>query len=345
MTELEEQGDTGNWKTFKWSRNSIKAYNPNVSFTEITPDWISKYKQWLNRERTLSETTHNFYLKSLRACFNRAIETHIIKRDLYPFGKGLTAGKKNIKIRRTERRNIALEQKEIDRIIEMSSRDPKIQFALDFFSLSYQLCGINMADIANLKQKEIIGLDLKKMAAGKLKPADLIEVYRKREKTKRTSGEDLQIPFTAMMKKNIFAIIQRRGNFEAVHPEDYVFNILKPGLSIFQIDDRIHDFVKDINKPLRKVREHLKLNQKITTYVARHTFARVHLQTGGTVEELQVLFGHADISTTMNYCKYWMSAARKTQGFERMESGRTKTKKGKVVTMKPAAEVKLKIVK
>jgi len=56
--------------------------------------------------------------------------------------------------------------------------------------------------------------------------------------------------------------------------------------------------------------------KKITYHVSRHTFATLFLASGGTLDTLQKLMGHADISTTMIYVH--VSDARKREQIEMM---------------------------
>jgi len=55
------------------------------------------------------------------------------------------------------------------------------------------------------------------------------------------------------------------------------------------------------NKHLKKIAEACGIRKKLTTHVARHTFATEFLRRGGHVEVLQKLLGHTVITTTMIY--------------------------------------------
>ena len=65
---------------------------------------------------------------------------------------------------------------------------------------------------------------------------------------------------------------------------------------------RIKKFVKITNKRLIDIGEALNLPLKLTTYVARHSFATIALNKGGArIEEISQFLGHSSILTTQKY--------------------------------------------
>ncbi|HLS11799.1 MAG TPA: tyrosine-type recombinase/integrase [Flavobacteriaceae bacterium] len=56
-----------------------------------------------------------------------------------------------------------------------------------------------------------------------------------------------------------------------------------------------------VNRELKKIARTVKIKQNITFHTSRHTFATNFLNAGGTVEDLQILLVHSDISQTMEY--------------------------------------------
>ncbi len=72
---------------------------------------------------------------------------------------------------------------------------------------------------------------------------------------------------------------------------------------------RVYNDDQTINKILRQIRKKTGIETWLSTHVARHTFATVFLERGGTVDVLQQLMGHSNIKDTMRYVK--VSTARK----------------------------------
>lgn len=58
---------------------------------------------------------------------------------------------------------------------------------------------------------------------------------------------------------------------------------------------------KMLNENLKEICRVRGIRKSVSCHVARHTFATNYLRRGGKVEDLQVLLGHSDISTTMIY--------------------------------------------
>jgi integrase/recombinase XerD len=55
------------------------------------------------------------------------------------------------------------------------------------------------------------------------------------------------------------------------------------------------------NLYLKEIAIHAEIHQNLTFHVARHTFATIYLELGGSVEVLQRILGHAKMATTMKY--------------------------------------------
>lgn len=283
INEMDAAGRIGNRDLYRGARNSIARFldpdlvkmktrrgpdkvEVNISWYEVSTDWVKRYHQWLLKN--VSQTTASIYLRHLRGAFNRAIDKHIVKKDVYPFGKN------GVKIPTTRARKIALNEVDKNRLLERND------WAVDFWVLSYYCYGLNVMDIALLKISDI--------------QDDLIMI--RREKSKNTSGKVMVIPIRQEVKE----IISRHGN-KSLNPSDYVFPILTPGLTANQIKNRVKDFISKVNEGLREVRKELKLSAKLTTYTARHTFANIALKKGASKEFIQEALGHASMVTTEYY--------------------------------------------
>ena len=60
-------------------------------------------------------------------------------------------------------------------------------------------------------------------------------------------------------------------------------------------------FICSISDRMGKIGQKLKIEKKITTYVARHTFSTVLKRSGVSTEFIQEALGHTNIKTTENY--------------------------------------------
>ncbi|HOF20618.1 MAG TPA: site-specific integrase [Bacteroidales bacterium] len=259
------------------SMNSFKAFNKSQSFTfdDITVEWLKAYERYMSRSN--STTTIGMYLRCLRVVFNKAIRDGIVTRDQYPFGKG----KYEIPTSRNFKK--ALDKDEIKRIIEYQPEPGgREEWARDMWLFSYLCNGINTKDIANLKFKDI--------------DTETITFIRSKTSSTRKQQRPVVVPLTKPVKE----IIKKWGN-DPSRPYNYVFNILKPGLSPEQMHGRIHDFYSDINAGMKTIAEKAGIKKPVTTYTARHSFATVMKRNGASLEFISESLGHSDIRTTESY--------------------------------------------
>jgi integrase len=259
------------------SLNSFKAFNRRLNFTfnDITVEWLQSYERHMSRNN--SPSTIGMYLRCLRSVFNKAIKDGIATRDQYPFGKGkyeIPAGR-NIKK--------ALDKDEIRRIMDYNPKSgTREEWARDMWLFSYLCNGINTKDIANLKFKDI--------------DSETITFIRSKTSSTRKQQRPVVVPLTEPVKR----IIKKWGN-DTSRPYNYVFKILKPGLSPEQMHGRIHDFYSDINAGMKAIAEKAGINKPVTTYTARHSFATVMKRNGASLEFISESLGHSDIRTTESY--------------------------------------------
>lgn len=292
IAELQEFSQVSTASSYKTAIGSLKTFaGGDFTFMEVTPDFLRRYDKWMKTRvvtkkigkkeviasRGASVTTVAIYLRCLRAVFNNAIAAKAVSADLYPFGK------RQFSIQTVENHKQALSVEQKDRVLSIEGNK-----AVDFWVFSYLCNGMNFSDICRLRVGDIHDG----------------AIYLSRTKTINTSRvrKKIEIPLRAEVE----AIIARYGN-KSLNPFDYVFPVLREGLTPLQERYKIQRFTDDTNVALRKVASDLGFAFKFTTYTARHTFASVAEQNGATKSFIQHALGHASIRTTEVY----------TAGFER----------------------------
>ena len=85
--------------------------------------------------------------------------------------------------------------------------------------------------------------------------------------------------------------------------DDYIFPILDRNRhkTVIQIANRLHKTLAIVNRELNDWGVRLGLKTKLTTYVARHTYATVLKRSGVDVAIISETLGHSEISTTQIY--------------------------------------------
>lgn len=199
---------------------------------------------------------------------------------MYPFGENRHEDKYTVPS--AQGRKLALSEDEKNKILKYATLNIQRRKSVDFWIFSYFCNGMNMTDICHLRFRDI---------------SDGFIVFD-RMKTRYTRRKKKSI--VVISRPEIKAIIERWGNPQ-VGADEYVFPVLRDGLTDSQVKDRIHDFIAEINTGLKEAcREDLKI-QEVTTYSARHTYATILKNKGASMSFLKEALGHTDERTTENY--------------------------------------------
>lgn len=278
ISKLKENEQFGTAETYENSKSSIFLFSrrKELLFEEIDADFLTRYEKWQTK-RGKSTTTISMYLRSLRKLFNTAIDEGIIDRKFYPFGRNkyILPASKNIKK--------ALSLDEISQIYSYEApKGSTEEFAKDTWLYSYFCNGINIADIARLKFKDI--------------QAQKITFIR--EKTKNTSKHNSK-PIVVMLLDEAIDIINKWGNEQM--PANFIFPILNGIDKPEEERKRIKQFTKTVNKYMKRIASSLEIDKPVTTYAARHSFSTILIKAGASLEQVKEELGHSNILTTQSY--------------------------------------------
>jgi integrase len=281
MNELYTKERTGTAKCYDSAYNSISKYLklkklPNPTFEDITPVWLTNYEDWMLEEGR-SVTTVGIYMRNVRTIINIAIEDGLLNHDAYPFGKRkyIIPAARNIKK--------ALSKEEIKLIYNYEPIHDAEQRARDIWMFSYLCNGINMKDIAQLKHSNINGNQLTFIRA-------------KTINTKKQDRKPIRANINAPMKK----IIQRWGR-ASLNPDDYIFDILSKKDTSEDIYKKVKGATKIINNYMKRIGVNLGIDQKVTTYSARHSFATILKNSNTSTQYISEALGHTSLQTTAIY--------------------------------------------
>lgn len=278
LKELEKSKRIGTANAYRNSMKSLQSYRPKLSFADITPKFLERYEVEMI-SRGMSLTTVGIYLRGLRAIYNIAIMDGVVSRDNYPFGP-----KKYRKYEIPIGRNIkkALDIEDIRKIKNANSLPTEHQFARDMWMFSFYCNGMNMADIFFLRFESIDGR--------------FMRFYRK--KTERTRRDVL--PIEIYLLDDALAILNR-WKVKETSPSDYVFGLTSDNDSPEEQFRQKKNFTRSINQHMKTLGKQLGIKSKLTTYVARHSYATMLKNLGVSVEEISESLGHNSIETTRNY--------------------------------------------
>ena len=272
IQELKNTKRLGYAESHKTVYHSLLHFNGHLDiyFSKIDKEWLQNYETWLRKNEN-KENTIDIRLRTLRTIYNIAIEKQFVKPECYPF--------RSYKVSKLHQDTAkrALSKTDILNIINYYSPEKSghyRQFSIDLFAFSYFVGGINITDIAHLKDENIIDNRLS---------------YR-RQKTKQL--------ITLPLQHQAIKIINK---YKLLAPP-YLFPILsKQKLTESQQRNRIRQVTKSVNKHLKLIGKELHLPLDLTTYVARHSFATVLKRSGVNTSIICEAMGHSSEKVTQIY--------------------------------------------
>lgn len=276
-TRLVENGRIGYANVFRSTHNSLQAFCGTCSdfdFSDVDTSFLIRYEEWFLK-RALKLNSIFVFMRTFKTLINYARKESVVKSSYDPFKDfGFS------KFRRIKTVKRALSKEQIQSIAAYACKaDSYLFHARNYFMFSYYTRGINFIDIAHLRWSDVND--------GRL-------VYIRRKTKER---------FDIKLLKPAFAIIHYYRPDQSPGNDDYIFPILEKGVHVSprQVDDRLDKVSKRVNNALKTIGKSLGLRDKLTTYVARHSFATVLKRSGTPITVISELMGHDSEQTTMIY--------------------------------------------
>lgn len=228
---------------------------------EITSDLMMEYEAWL-KGRNVSMNTSSFYMRILRAVYNRAVERGLTE-NRSPFKHVYTG------ICKTVKRALSWDNIRKIKSLDLSDK-PSLDLARDIFLFSFYTRGMSFVDIAYLTRKDLQNGTL---------------TYRRRK-----TGQQLFIKWEKPMQE----IIDKYDTSGSM----YLLPIIKKeGNERLQYRNATHT----INDNLKKVAQLAGLHTNLTLYCARHTWASIAKSRHIPLSIISDALGHDSETTTLIY--------------------------------------------
>lgn len=247
-----------------------KIEKEELHFGVLTSERLIRFQSYLRRKGK-SWNTVSTYIRMLRAIYNRAVALRLTQYVPGLFDEVYT------KITDTKR---ALEAEEMGDLLQNDGRllDEPLRNTLQLFQLLFLLRGMPFVDLAHLRKSDLQGNKL---------------CYQ-RQKT----GRELTVLLTPELMERVERCIDQRPD------SDYLFPILNPTL------EDAHECYKDYQRALQQFNNRLSLvafqvglNEKLTSYTPRHTWATVGYQLDIATDTLCQSMGHSSFKVTKTYIK------------------------------------------
>lgn len=234
--------------------------NKDCRLSDLTPTLVADFADYL-RSLRLKTNTINSYLSSLRAIFNAALQSRIIRVKEHPFSF--------LKLKRdlTAKRAVS-----VDIFKKMAAMDfsgePKLDLAADLSLFSFMAYGMPFVDIVHLKKNNIVGDEI---------------VYNRQK-----IGAEIRIKLTTGMQM----LIKKYKN-----EGSYLFPVLTDYTGYYGYKFRLALH----NESLKKIGRLLHVPVKMTSYVMRHTWASEALRCNIPITVISQAMGHTSEKTTRIY--------------------------------------------
>lgn len=295
ITKFNKNNQLGTASNYNLSCKSFKRFifdttgheSKRLLFSEVTPNWLDKYEQYMIHRCEKSRTTVSMYVRTLRTVFNNAIAENEIEPEIYPFGK------RKYQVPSVKKVKKALSKAELGVLFNATPKSDEQQKAKDFWFFSYICNGMNIKDIAGLRYKDIIG--------------EQIVFYR--AKTINTSKQDLR-PVTVSITGYAKSIIEKYGNVNT-SPKQLIFPVFTDSQSEILKHKAIQNFTRFINQHIKKLAAANNIESEISTYWARHSFASNAIRSGLSMEFVSEALSHSNMKTTQGYFAGFEDANKK----------------------------------
>ena len=252
-------------ETYMSALKSFRRFvgRPRLAFSELDTDLTAAYEAYLIRRRGLAPNTSSFYMRILRAAYNRAVNQGLTTQN-NPF-RGVYTG-----VARTAKR--AIPQQALRRIRDMQLPEGgPLAFARDMFLFSFYTRGMSFVDMAYLRKTDLKNCTL---------------AYRRRK-----TGQLLQIRWEPCMQE----ILERH---EATAESAFLLPIITdPSEGRRQYVQASHR----INRNLKAIGTTAGLAAPLSMYVARHTWASIARSRHIPLSVISDGMGHDSEATTQIY--------------------------------------------
>ena len=240
----------------------------DLKFNELNYDFIKRFERY-HLAKGNSINSLSVYLRAIKAIYNKGIKAGLVEKEAYPFT--------NYSIRQTPTEKRALKIEDIRKIMELELPKDMVLFRYrNYFICSFLLYGMNFTDMCYLKLENIID--------GRIK-------FRRRKTSKLY---DIKITEQLSQILSIYLKDKKKS--------DYIFPVIKrenPELQELEISWERQRY----NRGLKIIGELCTIEQKLTTYVSRHSFATQAMLNDVPLQAISAMLGHSKLNTTQIYLK------------------------------------------
>lgn len=264
IARLKRLGKIRTSETYTAALRSFSSFmnDHEVLFDQLNTDLCAEYEAYL-KGRGNSPNTISFYMRILKAIYNRAVENGLTEQR-HPFRFVYTGVEKTLK------RAISLNDIKRIKGLDLSLK-PNLDFARDMFLFCFYTRGMSFIDMAYLRKKDL---------------QNGILSYRRRK-----TGQQLFIKWERCMQE----ILDKYP----VNETEYLLPIITVRDEDYrkQYANELHR----VNHLLKKIGKQLGLPIPLTMYVGRHSWASIAKSRNVPIAVISEGMGHDSENTTQIY--------------------------------------------
>jgi integrase len=263
IAQLRQRGRVRTADSYQSALSSFRTYRKgeDLLLDAITSQELLTYEASMAR-RGLCPNTTSYYMRILRAVYNRAVEEGMIEQK-YPFKAVYTGVSKTVK------RAISLSYIRRLKQLELPVNS-SLALARDLFLFSFYTRGMSFVDMIHLRKQNVQGG---------------IICYRRRK-----TGQLLTIKIEKCMQKLIDRY-QREDSeylFPMIHSAENAYRDYRNALKLMNV--RLKEIGRRIGTPI-----------KLTTYVGRHSWGSAAKMNHIPLSVISESMGHDSEQTTLIY--------------------------------------------
>ena len=270
VDEMKKAQRFGNANSYYAVIKILKKFNheKDLKFNEVNYDFLKKFERFhFSRGNSINGLA--VYMKTIRAIYNKAIKSDIITKDTYPFTNY------KIKTTPTEKRAIDITSIKAIMMLKLEETDNLFHYR-NYFLASYMLYGISFIDLAFLKFDNIVD--------------NRVKFQRKK------TDKPYNIKITSQLSEILAHYIKGKDINE------FIFSIIKRDTFELQYKDVLWAR-KRYNKGLKEIAKICNIEQRLTSYVSRHSFATQAMFQNVPLQAISAMLGHNRLTTTQIYLK------------------------------------------
>lgn len=273
--ELLERGQERTARAYRTVSHGLINFSsaPDLLLSELKAGLIKRFETHL-KNRGRAANTISYYMRNLRAIYHRAINAGLLGSDTeHPF-QGVYTGVQVTRKRALSRESIRrLYKLDVGEACTDKVERSKLLDAQRLFFFSFHARGMSFVDMAYLRKNNI--------------RSGVLSYFRKK------TGQLIEIKVTAYMQSILNSFSQRnRGSA-------YVFPIIKEGSG--QERRQYESGLRRQNKHLRRLGLLAGIKERVSTHVARHSWATMAKGENLPLWVISEGLGHSNEKTTYTY--------------------------------------------